>query len=66
MSIEFTEPIATGSPSAPAGLPASGTTASGSVDVQAVAERVYRLMLADLRLGFARGERPSSQTGEGG
>ena len=29
-----------------------------AVDIQQLAERVYRLMLADLRLERARGERP--------
>jgi hypothetical protein len=31
---------------------------TAAVDIQQLAERVYRLMLADLRLERARGERP--------
>jgi hypothetical protein len=38
-------------PQKPEGRPAA-------VDLQQLAERVYRLMLADLRMDRARGERP--------
>lgn len=40
----------------------SGPTEPGKVDVDHLAERVYRLMLADLRLAFARGEQPSGRS----
>jgi hypothetical protein len=33
------------------------------IDVKLLAEKVYRLLLADLRLGQARGERPTRGRG---
>jgi hypothetical protein len=32
----------------------------GAIDIEALAERVYRLMLAEVRLARARGEWPSA------
>ena len=46
---------------APSSTPASGTASSGAtqaVDVQLLAEKVYRLMLADLSLELRRSSRP--------
>jgi hypothetical protein len=34
----------------------NGQLGSGEIDIQALAEKVYRLMLAEIRLGRARGE----------
>lgn len=34
----------------------SGRPVSGEIDIQALAEKVYRLMLAEIRLDRARGE----------
>ncbi len=35
-----------------------GTSSSPQIDIQQLTERVYRLMLADLRLERARGQYP--------
>jgi hypothetical protein len=38
-------------------VPADGQQSPAAVDVAQLADKVYKLMLADLRLGLARGER---------
>ncbi|MBX0331315.1 hypothetical protein K2Z83_27060 [Oscillochloris sp. ZM17-4] len=45
-----------------ADLPAQDQRA-GEIDVKLLAEKVYRLLLADLRLAQARGERPARGRG---
>jgi hypothetical protein len=41
--------------SEPQQLPDGGETAQAEIDIEALAEKVYRLMLAEIRLDRARG-----------
>ena len=50
--------------SAPASAPAADAQHS-NINVQQLADKVYSLLLADLRLGWARGEAPVGPTRKG-
>ena len=53
-----------GSPDSPNGESAPNAAPSDSgVNIEKLADRVYRLMLNDVRLGLARGEQPPRMGG---
>jgi hypothetical protein len=52
------DPNAGGEPVRGAGAPPSAGHSAGGVDVERLAEKVYRLLVAETRLSLARGQIP--------
>ena len=53
----------TGDTAADASAESAAAAGAGGVDVDRLADKVYKLMVADLRLGLARGEGLTQSTG---